>query len=453
MLPRVRAFPPAAPLPLRRSACLSAVAALLFLSACAAPAPAASPTARPTAAAGSSPASDPKPASGALTSAPAPARPASASAATAPSPSPALPSPSSSQVAPPPTPTPLAEVTPWMRTVHDTALYDAPTDPSNVFTRLPVGSFVEPMGKDLGRRILVYYTGDGQDRQPGEAWVNGQDLTPSGPPPFIASAQVGDSHSPAPEPGAPHRISDLAPPVVGAEEVAVVDGATGLMLYGKNPHGHLPPASTTKIDTALVALQHIHNLDQKVPITVNGWQMAQENGSSIMGLSPGEDVSYRTLLYGLLLPSGNDAANQLALSLAGSLSKYVGWMNDEIATLHLHDTHYVNPSGLDASGHYSSPYDLIMMARVAMRNPVFRTIVKTRSYDAEGFKLVPHNPLLGVYPGTDGVKTGSTDNAGKTIVVSVEHDGHQVYVSVMHTTDTLTDSTALYNWVWKAFAW
>ena len=108
---------------------------------------------------------------------------------------------------------------------------------------------------------------------------------------------------------------------------------------------------------------------------------------------------------------------------------------------------------MDADGHYSSAYDLAQLARRAMREDVFREIVATPEIRAEGFVLTGHNPLVGVYAGADGVKTGSTDAAGKVLVGSAVHDGHRLYVVVMHSDDTLADATALFDWAWQSFSW
>jgi len=342
----------------------------------------------------------------------------------------------------------------WLRTVRDTPLWSGPSDPSVQFTTLPLGSFVVPRaGSDQGR-LLVYYPGDGVSRQAGLAWIAGPDVAPSGPPPWIASSELdGDNAVPLAVPG-PHRQVPIAPPPVTAPEVAVVDDETGLLLYGRAAHDHVAPASTTKIATAIVTLEHAQSLDATVRVTVDGLAMAAADGSSIMGLQPGQRVTIRTLLYGLLLPSGNDAAEQLARSVAETRDQFISWMNSTAADdLKLADTHFINPSGLDADGHYSSAYDLAQLARRAMRDDTFREIVATPQIKSDGFVLVGHNPLLGVYPGADGVKTGSTDAAGKAIVGSAVNQGHRIYVVVMHSDDLLADSTALFDWAWKAFAW
>jgi D-alanyl-D-alanine carboxypeptidase len=342
----------------------------------------------------------------------------------------------------------------WLRTVRDAPIWSGPTDPAVQFTVLPLGSFVAPRGSSATGRVLVYYPGDGATHQPGLAWIATQDVAPSGPPPWIVSSELdGDDAVPTTSP-VPRRVLPLAPPRVSAPELAVVDDASGLLLYGAQAHAREAPASTTKIATAIVTLEHAETLDQSVRVSVDGWAMAAADGSSIMGLAPGQQLSLRTLLEGLLLPSGNDAAEQLAISLGESRAEFVDWMNavagDELG---LQDTHFVNPSGLDASGHYSSAYDLAQLARRAMREDVFRQIVAAPEIRTAGFDLVGHNPLIGVYPGADGVKTGSTDAAGKVLVGSAERNGHRVYVVLMHSDDPLADATALFDWTWQEFSW
>jgi hypothetical protein len=342
----------------------------------------------------------------------------------------------------------------WLRTVRDTPLWSGPADPSVKFTTLPLGSFLQPRaGSDQGR-LLVYYPGDSATRQAGVAWVAAQDIAPSGPPPWIVASELDGDAAPSPPADAPRRRIPIAPPRVSAPEVAVVDDDTGLLLYGREPHAREAPASTTKIATAIVTLEHASSLDTTVRVTVDGAAMAASDGSSVMGLAPGQRLSIRSLLYGLLLPSGNDAAEQLARSVAESRAQFVTWMNSMAADdLGLADTHFVNPSGLDADGHYSSAYDLAQLARRAMKDDVFTEIVGADELRSDGILFSGHNPLIGAYPGADGVKTGSTDAAGRVIVGSAVHAGHRIYVVVMHSDDLLADSTALFDWVWQSFDW
>jgi hypothetical protein len=290
----------------------------------------------------------------------------------------------------------------WLRTVRDTPLWSGASDPSVQFTLLPLGSFLQPRaGSDTGR-LMVYYPGDGAARQAGVAWVAAQDVAPSGPPPWIVGSELDGDSAAQTASSVPRRVLPLAPPQVTAGQLAVVDDTSGLLLYGSAAHAREAPASTTKIATAIVTLEHADSLDAPVRISIDGPAMAAADGSSIMGLSPGERLSLRTLLDGLLLPSGNDAAEQLAISVAESRSQFVGWMNAVASDeLDLQDTHFVNPSGLDADDHYSSAYDLAQLARRAMREDVFREIVAAPEIRAEGYQLTGHNPLIGAYRGAD----------------------------------------------------
>jgi D-alanyl-D-alanine carboxypeptidase len=215
----------------------------------------------------------------------------------------------------------------------------------------------------------------------------------------------------------------------------------------------VPQASTTKIATTIVALEREPDLNRRIKVTVSASAMVARDGSSTMGIEPGRSVSLDTLLHGMMLPSGNDAAEQVAVTLAGSRDQYVDWMNQEAASLGLKNTHFVNPSGMDEAGHYSSAYDMAMLARYAMRNATFRDLAGATRYAGDGFRMQNLNRLLDLYPGADGVKIGFTDAAQKTIVASVVHDGHRVYVSLMHSTDLVGDCSAMFNWVWENFVW
>ncbi|MBI4213332.1 MAG: D-alanyl-D-alanine carboxypeptidase, partial [Chloroflexi bacterium] len=115
--------------------------------------------------------------------------------------------------------------------------------------------------------------------------------------------------------------------------------------------------------------------------------------------------------------------------------------------------HFANPSGMDANGHYSSAADMAYLARVAMRDPIFRRLAETRRYEADGYPLVNLNRLLDSYPGADGVKIGYTDKAGRTMVASATRDGHRVYVSIMRSEDLVGDQTVLLDWVWRTYRW
>jgi D-alanyl-D-alanine carboxypeptidase len=248
-------------------------------------------------------------------------------------------------------------------------------------------------------------------------------------------------------------VSDAPPPPVTAQYVAILDEASGELLHGQGERTRVAPASVTKIATTLVALERAPSLDLRIPVTISGSAMAARNGSSIMGLEPGLEVSLGTLLHGMMLPSGNDAAEQVALALGGSRETYVGWMNQKMAELGLQDTRFANPSGMDAAGHYSSAYDMALLGRVAMRDETFRRLAGAATYRGDGYSMANLNRIIGVYPGADGIKIGFTRAAGRTIVASASRNGHRVYVSLMRSQDLPGDSTALFDWVWRTFAW
>lgn len=258
---------------------------------------------------------------------------------------------------------------------------------------------------------------------------------------------------PTPTPSAPRKTGSVSAPWVSGVSVAVVDGSSGAMLYGLDPHRRLAPASVTKIFTSLIALRY-GSPQQKITVE---FDPAPLWDSTLMGIHPGETYTLEDLLYGLMLPSGNDAALAIANAIGGSVDRFVAMMNDQAASLGLSDSHFVNPHGLDADGHHSSAYDLSMAARYGMQTyPEFRRVVGTESWEVHGtrsFTVYNLNKLLGNYPGADGVKIGFTDNAGRTIVASATHGHHQVFVTVMKVGDWLSNTIPLFNWVYQNFTW
>jgi D-alanyl-D-alanine carboxypeptidase len=233
------------------------------------------------------------------------------------------------------------------------------------------------------------------------------------------------------------------PPVL-ANGGIVVDGETGQVLWGKSAHQSFAPASMTKMMTALVALR-LGRLDQVVPITVDAATLA---GDSVMGLRPGERLTLRDLLYGLLVPSGDDAAIAIAATLGGERS-FVEKMNLEAARLGLTDTHFANVHGLDAAGHVSSSYDMVAIAREAMADSTFRQIVATQHIVIRGhwtYDLHNTNYFLGRRPGVVGVKTGTTDQALHAITIADDRGDGTLYLTVMHTPNYVPDATSLLDY-------
>jgi D-alanyl-D-alanine carboxypeptidase len=258
---------------------------------------------------------------------------------------------------------------------------------------------------------------------------------------------------PTPVSSGPRQEGTEPPPHVSAPSVAILDEASGALLYSINPFERRAPASITKIATTIVALERGPDLTTVITTTVSASALVPCDGSSVMGIEPSDNVKLETLLYGMMLPSGNDAAEQVAVSLAGSRERYVDWMNEKVAALHLSDTHFTSPSGMDTDGHYSSAYDMALLGRYAMQNPTFRALAATPFKIEDDYYMHNLNPLLGTYPGTDGVKIGLTDIAGRTIVASVSRDGHRVYVSLLGSRNLAGDCTALFDWVWRSFRW
>jgi D-alanyl-D-alanine carboxypeptidase len=241
-----------------------------------------------------------------------------------------------------------------------------------------------------------------------------------------------------------------AAPAIFGTSAAVLDADCGTVVYSLNAHERLAPASLAKIITAIVTLQHT-SLDDEITADVSASDMAAKD-YSVMGLEPGMQVSIKDLLYGLLLPSGNDAAETLASYVGGgSVSAFVTLMNQEAATLGLSDTHFTNPDGLDDPNLYSSAYDMAVAGMALLANPTLAQIVDTISYmpdspDWTSTAIINDNQLLTNYPGAYGVKIGYDDNAMQTIVAAAAQNGRHVIVSVFGSTSRFTDAAALFDW-------
>jgi D-alanyl-D-alanine carboxypeptidase len=238
------------------------------------------------------------------------------------------------------------------------------------------------------------------------------------------------------------------PPHITAASALVVDVDSGRTLYAVRPRDRMPPASTAKLMTALLTLQRA-KLDDQVKVS----QQAAGTTGSRMGLAAGEVLTVKDLMYGLLLPSGNDAAVALAEHVAGSEAQFVALMNDTAASLGMMDTHYVNPHGQDDPAQVTSAGDLITVAQADLAYPVFAEIVSTKNYQAAGHPLSNTNELLGAYRGADGVKTGTTDAAGECLVASVTRDGHRLLVAELGSKDRYADARALLSYAAEGWRW
>jgi len=227
---------------------------------------------------------------------------------------------------------------------------------------------------------------------------------------------------------------------LSAQKAYVLDAVSGRVLLEKNADSQSLIASTTKIMTALVVCEQCNVLDRmRIPKEAVGIE-----GSS-MYLQEGEVLTIQELLYGLMLRSGNDAAVALAIYCGGTVEGFAELMNDKARNLGLKNTHFVNPNGLDAPGHYSTARDLAILAAYAMENPVFCQTVSTKSIKAGERYLTNHNKLLWRVDGADGVKTGYTKAAGRILVSSATRNDRRIIVVTIDDGDDWNDHTKLLN--------
>lgn len=244
------------------------------------------------------------------------------------------------------------------------------------------------------------------------------------------------------------------PPIVSARGLIVYDPRSNITLYQMNADTQLMPASTTKIMTALVALD-TYDLSQVITITEE-----ERTIGNTMKLNRGEQLTVNDLMAGLLISSGNDAALALALAYPNDgYSGFVAAMNQKARQLGLPNTRYRNVSGVESFGHYTSARDLAHLAAYALNNPIFKNFVGTpakRVTSLDGnitHQLSTTNALLGKIPGLYGVKTGWTENAGECLVSAIERDGNNLIVVVLGSNDRFGDSQKLIEWAYGNFTW
>lgn len=248
-----------------------------------------------------------------------------------------------------------------------------------------------------------------------------------------------------------------AAPAVAAHAAFLYDANTGVILYSKHADEELPQASCTKVMTALLAVER-GNLDQLITVGPDAAALVGPD-SSYMGLSAGEQLTLRDLLYGLVLPSGNDAAIAIADGIAGSVPAFVDLMNQRAQQLGLTHTHFINPHGLDAPGHYTSARDLAVLSAVAMRNPTLVKITSSLTYSIpqtathKSYDLMTGDDLLAgaraPYPGAIGVKPGFTGPAGFTMAFAAVRFGHLIVGAVLRDPSwqvRIVDMRALLDW-------
>ncbi len=243
------------------------------------------------------------------------------------------------------------------------------------------------------------------------------------------------------------KIPARAELAVSAKAAILMHADSGRVLYEKNADEHMLIASTTKIMTAIVVLEHCE-LDDLVEVDSRS---AGIEGSS-MYLKAGESYTVEDLLYGLLLVSGNDAASALALHVADSMEEFAELMNAKAAELGMTESSFKNAHGLDEEGHYSTARDMAKLAAYCMGNEDFARIAGTVSHTVGEQTLVNHNRLLREYDGCLGLKTGYTMAAGRTLVTCAERDGARYVCVTLNDPDDWDDHKALYDWAFANYS-
>lgn len=228
--------------------------------------------------------------------------------------------------------------------------------------------------------------------------------------------------------------STIDRPFLTTQSAISYDLTTGRLLYEKNGKEKSPMASLTKIMTAIVAFENI-DVNSSIRVSKN----AATVGENAMGLSEGEELSFEELLYGLMLPSGNDAAEALAQGSPMGRDNFIHEMNKKAEDLGLSNTHFTNPSGLEGDGaQYTTAYDLLVITKYAMENTLFLKVVGTYNHfipatnKHKAYDLYNDTNLLTSYPGVKGVKTGFTFEAGLCLVTYLEHEGHTIIAVLLN---------------------
>ena len=240
---------------------------------------------------------------------------------------------------------------------------------------------------------------------------------------------------------------------LNARSCIVLDRNSKKIIFGKNEYNRVKMASTTKIMTATVIIE---NCDLSQTVTVS--KKAAGTGGSRLGLKTGDKITIRDLLYGLLLCSGNDAAIALAETAAGSVQNFSNMMNNKAKELGLNNSHFESPHGLDSDNHYTTAYELALLADYALQNSTFRNIVGTKNYTItiNGYpkNITNTNELLGSLDGVYGVKTGFTNGANRCLVTSCKR-GEMDIICVVLGCDTKNfrtqDSIKLINYTFENF--
>ncbi len=253
-------------------------------------------------------------------------------------------------------------------------------------------------------------------------------------------------------PPLPQLTGEESFPDISSYAVLATDLDSEVTLYQKNSDTKLLPASTTKIVTALVAMDY-YPLDRILTVPDNYIEGQK------MHLVPGEEISVRNLIYGILVYSANDAAETLAINYPGGKESFVTAMNLKIQDLGINNTFFENPSGFDGELQYTTASDLVKIASFALQDPFFREVVATKEITVGSqdghyvHRLTNINKLVGEVEGVLGIKTGWTENARENLVTYVERDGRKIITVVLNSQDRFGDTKALIDWIFTNYTW
>ena len=262
----------------------------------------------------------------------------------------------------------------------------------------------------------------------------------------LASNFVNQKQPPIPQ------VNSSKKPQLLAQSAIVVDSATNRILYSSNPDQRIYPASVTKLATAVTAL-NIYPLKEVMTVTT------EYQEGKVMELKVGERMTVKSLVQALLVYSANDAAFNLANHHSGGLEEFIKEMNLINQKYGLKNTNFTNYDGIHHPNHYSTVYDLSQLARLAIKNPIVREVVKNKNLTVEDIdkkyshQLVSTNELLDVVPEIMGLKTGWTPEAGGCFVGLVNLDGHEVITVVAQSQDRFADTKSLINWLKESVIW
>ena len=252
------------------------------------------------------------------------------------------------------------------------------------------------------------------------------------------------------------------PPSVTSDYIYLIDIDNGQVLWSMRGEDSMYPASLTKIMTAVLAIESLSDLEERILITEDMWAGLVEENASVAGFYPGDEPTVRDLLYGVLLPSSADAVNALAVRISGSVSAFVDAMNRKAEELGMTSTHFTNPTGLHNDSHVSSPNDLALLMEYALQSEQFREMLASRTYtsspiasapdglvlNSTSWPLINDGPDTFSIPGYLGGKTGFTNPAGRCLASHAEFGGMHLVLISGHSWDYghIMDAATVYNW-------